>query len=1200
MNTNYCQRNLSVSRFAFVQNIALKLLKILLFIGLVSTSLTAAANEDPSKPPYTISAARGFEENKGQILDQNKLKNAEVRFLFHGSGMNIQLKKNSFSYDTYEAKTGFVNSNKYPKGTNNTLKKDSTIFHFHRVDITFPGANPSPRIIAEDSLHFYKDYYNAASVSGTMVHEFGRIVYKEIYPHIDLVFENKSTSDSSGMEYYFIIKPGGDARKIRIKYAGAETGIENNKIVIRLEKREIRESIPFSFLSDSISDLNARRKNTFPVAVTYVNSGKNTYRFAVPEYDKSKVLVVDPFPDLVWGTYYGGSLNDWAFAITTSSDGTVVMGGSSNDDNFATAGAYQTTLIGFSDALIGKFTNDGNLVWMTYYGGESEEVALGICTDKSGNIYAVGLTQSQTGIATPGAFQPLPGNPGFGTDGFIAKFDASGKRIWSTFYGGSEPEQLQAVKVDNNGNVFIAGWTMSSDGIASPGCFQPNYGSDADPQDQSDGCLARFDTDGNRIWSTYFGSTRFDRFYALDIDASGNIYAAGVSNSSTNIATPGAFQTTLSGTHDAALLAKFDINGNRLWSTYYGGTLDDLAQAVTYDHQNNVIIGGIAQSTTGISTSGTFQPAFGGDVRDAFVVKFSSSGSRIWGTYYGGNGEDHIYGITCDTDNNIMVCGSSNSTDKIASNGSYQTTGPSGPAGTAISFVAKLGPDGSRIWGTYYGYGGPDWGEAYSITCDPAGNAFVCGETSETINVATCNALQKTWGGNGDIFVGMFSETITPLVVSVSITSNVGDTICSGTSVNFHAVPVNGGTQPSYQWKVNGINVGTNDPDFSTTSLKDGDSVICEVTSSIPCIVNPTANSHAIGISTNPPEIPSVSISASDTGSICANTPVTFTATLVNGGNSPAYEWRINGNIVGSNGAIFTTTQLANGDEVTCFLTNLLSCSPINRVVSNTIKVKVASTIYPSVTVGASATEVCSATPVTFTASSQNSGNQPAYNWQVNGESVASGNSFTTSSLADGDSVQCILVPDAGACSNATGIVSNKMSVKVDPLPVFTIQPVSPEISLGDTLQLVVNGSADISKYSWSPDIAISNDSIGSPKVWPASTQTYFVEATTSKGCEKRIPVTIEVITHLYISNAFTPNNDGLNDLWEIKGLDKYPKCMIAIYNRFGSLIYKSSGYKTPWDGTLNGEPQPTGIYVYLIDLKDGSKPLKGIVTILR
>ena len=1153
-------------------------------------SLIRAMSLLSSKHAYPVLIARGFAENKGQVLNQNKQKNTEVKFLFHGNGINIQLKKNSFSYDTYEAEKSARNFN--PFRIKNKLKKDSTVFHFHRVDITFPGANPSPKIIAEESQEGYMNYYNAASALG-VVHQFGKIVYKNIYPCIDLVFENNIESDSNGIEYYFIIKPGGDARKIRIKYAGADTHIENHKIVIRLEKREIQESIPLSFLSDSISDVNDARKNT-PVAVTYKNFGKNTYGFTVPEYDKSKILTVDPVPDLVWGTYYGGSLNDWAYAVAISADGTVVIGGSSDNDNFATSGAYQTTLVGYGDALIGKYTSDGNLIWMTYYGGESEEEALGICTDKSGNIYAVGLTQSQTGIATPGAFQPL----GSGTDGFLAKFDASGKRTWSTFYGGSSVEQLQAVKADKSGNVFVAGWTMSADGIASPGCFQPAYGSDGDIQDQSDGCLARFDKDGNRIWSTYFGSTRSDGFFALDIDASGNLYAAGVSNSATNIATPSAFQTTLAGTSDAALLVKFDTNGKRLWSTYYGGsTHSDQAQAVTCDNQNNVIIGGIAGSSTGIATSGTYQPAYGGELRDGFVAKFSSSGIRAWGTYYGGNGQDIIFGLASDANNNILLSGSTFSADKIASGGSYQTTGPSG---NECSFLAKLSPSGNRIWGTYYGYGGLNSGEAFGIACDAKGNVFVCGETMANTNVATCNAFQKTWGGNGDIFLGMFSETIVPLLVSVTITSDVNDAICSGTPANFQAVPVNGGTQPSYQWKVNGVNAGTNEADFSTTSLKNGDKVTCEVTSSITCIVKPTANSNVIGISINSSVVPSVSISTSDTGSICANTPVTFTAIPVNGGSSPAYEWRINGNTVGSNSAVFTSTHLANGDEVTCSLTNLLSCSAINTVASNSIKVKVVSTVYPSVTVSASSTEVCSGAPVTFTASAENGGIQPVYEWQINSEPVGSGKSFITSSLADADSVQCILIPDVRACSNATRIVSNKISLNVNPLPDFTIQPFNPEISLGDTLQLVVHGTVDISGYSWSPAIWISNTSIPMPKVWPSSTQTYFVQATSAKGCKKSVPVTVEVISHLYICNAFTPNNDGLNDLWEIKGLDKYPKCIVTIYDRFGELIYKSSGYKVAWDGSFNGKPQPAGIYVYEIDLKDGSKPLKGTVTLVR
>jgi gliding motility-associated-like protein len=1161
--------------------------------------ISICAQTKTIKLPFTISETKGFTKNNGQILNQYQQKNKEVKYLFHAKALNVELKKNSFSYDTYETESNKIISHSPGIGFGKMLKKGSTVYHFHRVDIRFPGSKPSPKILVEGQLANYTTYCNTANIQGIRVHSYKKVIYKEIYPLIDLVFENKSVNDQNGFEYYFIVKPGGDANKIRIQYSGTETKLENNSIIIPLEKRKIIESIPFSFVSIDTTYSFGQIKNESQFKVRYKAQGKNTYSFFIPLYDKTRTIIIDPVPDLVWGTYYGGSINDWANAIDTSPNGTIVVVGGSDNTNLATSGAYQTTLNGYSDALIGQFTSDGNLVWMTYFGGESEESAFGTCIDNNGNIYVVGITDSKTGISTPGSFQPMPGNPGYDRDAFIAKFTSSGNRIWATYYGGSDVDYLHAVKTDNNGNVFVAGWTYSRNAIATPGCFQAAYASDANPQDWSDGCLARFDQNGNRIWSTYFGSTRFDRFYALDIDANDNLFAAGITNSSTNIASSGAFQTTLPGTNDAALLVKFDMNGKRLWSTYDGGTLDDYAQAVTCDKQNNVIIGGIAESTTGISTTGAFQPTYGGAVRDAFAVKFNSAGGRVWGTYYGGSGEDMIYGIKCDANNNIIICGSTYSTNNIATPNSYQTSGPS-ILGDWTAFVAKLTPGGNRTWGTYYGYGGVNSGFATAVTCDSAGNIFVCGQTLASTNVSTCNAIQPTLAGNADIFVGMFSETIIPLVVSVNINTNQNNSICAGVPVTFNATSINGGTNPSYQWKINGVNAGTDSSGFTVITLKNGDKISCMVTSSIPCIVNPTANSNVITIIISSSVIPSVSIATSATGSICANTPVTFTATPLNGGNSPSYQWQINGINVGTNSPLFITSNLLNGNAIKCILTNSSSCNTITSTISNSIVVSVTVAVYPSISITVSSSEVCSGTTVTFIASELNGGSNPTYDWQLNGLSVGSGNTYTNATLSDGDSVHCFLIPDNTGCYNSSRIPSNKISILIDPLPSFIIQPINPQISLGDTLQLSVIDTADILKYKWTPNQTIINDSIRNTKVWPANTQTYSLEAASQKGCKKTGQVTVEVITRLFIPTAFTPNNDGINDTWEIKGLEIYPKCTVNIYDRFGEHVFKSSGYNTSWNGSYKNKILPLGVFVYIIDLNNGSKPLTGIVTIIR
>ncbi|MFC6877537.1 hypothetical protein, partial [Flavobacterium myungsuense] len=163
--------------------------------------------------------------------------------------------------------------------------------------------------------------------------------------------------------------------------------------------------------------------------------------------------------------------------------------------------------------------------------------------------------------------------------------------------------------------------------------------------------------------------------------------------------------------------------------------------------------------------------------------------------------------------------------------------------------------------------------------------------------------------------------TVNPnLPASVSIGASA-TTICPGTSVTFTATPTNGGTAPSYQWKLNGSNVGSNSANYTSTTLVNGNTVSVVMTSNAtPCLTSSPATSNTVTMTVNPNLPASVSIEASAT-TICPGTSVTFTATPTNGGTSPSYQWKLNGSNVGSNSATYTSTTLANGNTVSVVMT---------------------------------------------------------------------------------------------------------------------------------------------------------------------------------------------------------------------------------------------------------------------------------------
>src|SRR5207237_83727 len=168
--------------------------------------------------------------------------------------------------------------------------------------------------------------------------------------------------------------------------------------------------------------------------------------------------------------------------------------------------------------------------------------------------------------------------------------------------------------------------------------------------------------------------------------------------------------------------------------------------------------------------------------------------------------------------------------------------------------------------------------------------------------------------------------------ISASSTS-----ICSGSTITFTATPTNGGTSPLYQWQVNGANAGINSPTFTPNSLANNDQVTVIMTSNASCTTSSTATSNVISINATS-VTPSEPISASST-STCSGSSITFTAVPTNGGTSPAYQWQINGVSAGTNSPTFTSTTLANNDQVTVIMTSNASCVTSSIATSNVISI---------------------------------------------------------------------------------------------------------------------------------------------------------------------------------------------------------------------------------------------------------------------
>ena len=251
-----------------------------------------------------------------------------------------------------------------------------------------------------------------------------------------------------------------------------------------------------------------------------------------------------------------------------------------------------------------------------------------------------------------------------------------------------------------------------------------------------------------RIWGTYYGDTGIEVTSCVATDPSNNVYLSGWTTSTSWIATSGSHQSTFNGTQDI-MLVKFTSNCGLLWATYYGGALAETNYGVIASSSSVYIAGG-TESTTAIATTGAHQTSLSGS-KDGMLVKFSSSGVRQWGTYYGGSNWDGLDDITLDASDNVYIVGLTNSTSGIATSGSHQSS----IGGSYDGFIAKFNTNGVRQWGTYYGGSVDD--KAIDIVSDASNNVYICGETASSTAIATTGAHQTVIGGGSDGFIAKFN-----------------------------------------------------------------------------------------------------------------------------------------------------------------------------------------------------------------------------------------------------------------------------------------------------------------------------------------------------------------------------------------------------------------------------------------------------------
>ena len=582
------------------------------------------------------------------------------------------------------------------------------------------GANPHTKATGLNELPGKSNYFigNNPQEWLTNIPNYAEVQYQDIYPGVNLVYYGNPHSGGR-LEYDFVVAPGADLGSIKLSIEGADhlSLDARGNLLITVPGGRVRLNKPVVYQQNT--------ETTFPAKKTaparhflrgwYQLDANGQVSFKVEAYDASKPLVIDPV-----------------------------------------------------------------LSYSTYLGGAGIDVGTRVAVDSSGDAYITGLTSSTDFPNTPGTVDQTIGAQACGSklsgktfpcpDAFVTELSPDGKTIlYSTFLGGSMADGATGITVDSSGNVFLTGFTNSSDFPTTSGAFQTVR------RGQSDIFVSKLNSTGSALlYSTLIGGAKDDIPMGIAGDSSGNAYIGGITFSTDFPATNGSFQSAIKNgacvksvaygytyTCPDAFVAKLNNTGTSLaFATYLGGSNADGATSIAVDSTGAAYVTGVTESTDFPTTSGSYEGTSSGGTcgpssashpcTQSFVTKLNPTGTGLsYSTYFGGNGDTMGTGVAVDATNNSYIAGLTNATN-------FPTTGQSFAMGTCgnttnsfdcpDAFVAKFNSGGTAL--SYMTYlGGTSYDLATDIRLDGAGDAYVVGATDSLDFPATTSAVQQDFGG---------------------------------------------------------------------------------------------------------------------------------------------------------------------------------------------------------------------------------------------------------------------------------------------------------------------------------------------------------------------------------------------------------------------------------------------------------------------
>jgi uncharacterized protein (TIGR03437 family) len=753
---------------------------------------------DQARPPIASSGQEAlakvplyFEANVGQFAQPVKFisRSSQQSFLLTGNAIEFTSNGRAARLGTRE---DFINKHALLRRDHDEITRHNPPRKEAQVQLRFAQAKANPMAEGLEPLASRSHYLLGPDARQWQrdVPHYAKVKYRDLYPGIDLVYYGQAQQ----LEYDFVVAPGVNPRQIKLAFSGPQPVqlTASGDLVLETSGGTLKQQKPLAYQEIA----GVRRV----VESRYQLLGQNLVGIELGSYDRSQPLVIDPV--LGFAATFGTADDTYGNGIAVDLAGNSYVAGIAYSVRSQTIGRAGT-----GNVFVTKFNVAGQMMYTTYIGGGGEDVGFAVAVDRQGSAYVTGHADAASFPVTPGAYQTRFGGL---CDAFVLKLTPRGNALeYCSFLGGNMEETGTGIAVDQDGQAYVAGETMSANFPAVSPLYR--FG-----QAPTEAFVSKVSQNGSRlVYSTALtGSTTNPQggsaAMGIDLNRRGDVVVAGFTTAQ-RFPTVNAVQDRLNGTIDA-FVTRINRNGNRLdFSTYLGGTGEDAAYSVAMDAQENVYVTGLTNSTD-YPTVNAFQSFLGGTRvstltpqqeldgpaptgrDDAFVTKlFFTGGAVVYSTYLGGSVDDAGFGIAVNNAGEAHVTGRTRSTDfptediGAAANGRLN--------GTIDAFATKFRSNGrALVYSWYLGGNGNEKGFCVAVWQNRV--AFYTGLTTSVGWLPTNFAPPKI-AGTASAFALQLASQSNAAIASVSGASYLPGALACDSIVSVFGEGISSGTESS-------------------------------------------------------------------------------------------------------------------------------------------------------------------------------------------------------------------------------------------------------------------------------------------------------------------------------------------------------------------------------------------------------------------